>query len=72
MYISEFREVVFQGVGFEHTSFKPVAHISFRCEVPTPSVVEGQSAIMFKPHILKHHIPELPRAEMCFQPLLGC
>ena len=55
-----FRDVVFQDVGFQTTSFKPLTHISFRCEVPTPSVVEGQSNIMFKPHILKHHIPELP------------
>ena len=34
--------------------------ISFRCEVPTHSVVEGQQTTMFKPQILKHHIPELP------------
>ena len=31
-----------------------------RCEVTTPSVVEGQSITIFKPRILKHHIPELP------------
>ena len=37
-----FRDVVFQDVGFENYSFKPLTHISFRCEVPTPSVVEGQ------------------------------
>ena len=39
---------------------KPLTHISFRFEVPTPSVVEGQSTVMFKPHILKRNIPELP------------
>ena len=33
----------------------------FGCEVPTPSAAEGQQSIIFKPHILKHHIPELPR-----------
>ena len=55
-----FRGVVFQDVGFEHNGFKPLTHMSFRCEVPTPSVVEGQQYIGFKPHILKHHIPELP------------
>ena len=36
------RDVVFQDVGFENNSFKPLTHISFRCEVPTPSVVEGR------------------------------
>ena len=36
------RDVVFQGVGFESDGFNHLAHISFRCEVPTPSVVEGQ------------------------------
>ena len=55
-----FRDVVFQDVGFENNSFKPLTHISFRCEVPTPSVFEGRWTIMIKPHILKHHIPELP------------
>ena len=55
---------VFQDVGFENNMLKPLAHISFRCEVPTPSVVEGQSTVMFKPRILKHHIPELPSACM--------
>ena len=55
-----FGDVAFQDAGFERNSLKPVTHISFRCEVPTLSVAEGQSAIMFKPHILKHHIPELP------------
>ena len=54
------RDVVFQDVGFEHNSCKPITHISFRYEVPTPSVFEGQSTIIFKPHILKHQIPELP------------
>ena len=35
-----FRDVVFQDVGSEHNMFiKPLAHISFRCEVPTPSVL---------------------------------
>ena len=55
-----FRDVVFQDVGFQDYSLKPLTHISFSCEVPTPSVFVGQSTIMFKPHILKHHIPELP------------
>ena len=53
-------DVVFQDVGVPLTSFEPLAHISVGCEVPTPSVVESQHTIMFKPHILKHHIPELP------------
>ena len=37
-----FSDVVFQDAGFQTTRFKPLTHISFRCEVPTPSVVEGQ------------------------------
>ena len=40
-------------------SSKPLTDISFRCEVLTPSVFEGQSTIIIKPQILKHHIPEL-------------
>ena len=39
---------------------RPLTHISFRCEVPTPSIVEGRSTTIVEPHILKHHIPELP------------
>ena len=58
-----FRNVVFQDVGFEHIGFEPLKHIGFRCEVPTPSLVEGQSTIMFKPHVLEHHIPELPNTD---------
>ena len=54
------RDVVFQDVGFQTISLKSLSHISFRCEVPTPSVVEGQSTIMFRPQSLKHHIPEFP------------
>ena len=46
--------------GLKIIALNPIAPFSFRCEAPTPSVVEGQSTIMFKPHILKHHIPELP------------
>ena len=46
--------------GFKLLFVKPLTHISFRCEVPTPSVVEGPQHIIFKPHILKRHIPELP------------
>ena len=37
-----FRDVVLQDVGVHNTSCKPLAHISFRCEVPIPSVFEGQ------------------------------
>ena len=50
--------------GFKLLLSKPPHHLSFRCEVPTPSVSEGQSTtttIIVKPHILKHHIPELPK-----------
>ena len=57
-----FRDVVFQDVVFQDTSLTPLTHIIFRCEVPTPPVFEGQSTIMIKPHILKHHIPELAPA----------
>ena len=52
--------VVFQDVGFENTSFKPLNHIGFSSEVHIPSVVEGQDTIITNPHILNHHIPELP------------
>ena len=54
------RDVVFQDAGFRTTGLRPLPHISFRCEVPTPSAVEGQSTVVFEPHILQHHIPELP------------
>ena len=56
------RDVVLQDVVFQNASLKPFTHISFRCDVPIPSLVKGQPTIMFKPHILKHHIPELSKA----------
>ena len=59
-----FRDMVLQDVGFESNSFRPLTHLSFRCEVPTPSVVEGQQIIIIKPHILKHHISALPIESM--------
>ena len=34
-----FRDVTFRDVGFQHTIFTPLTHISFRCEVPTPSTL---------------------------------
>ena len=37
-----FGDVVSQDVGFENNMFKPLTRTSFRCEVPSPSVVEGQ------------------------------
>ena len=38
-----FRDVVFQYVVFQTTMFKiPATNVSFRREVPTPSVIEGQ------------------------------
>ena len=54
------RHVMFEDVGFQNLNVQPLIHISCRCEVRTPSVVEGQSTIIFKSHILEHHIPELP------------
>ena len=65
--VGVFRDVVFQDVGFERNTVNPLTHISYRCEVPTPSVVEGQSISIFTPPILKHHIPEL-----LLRPLLWC
>ena len=65
-----FRVVVFQDVGFQTNMLKPLTHISVRCEVPAPSVFERQSTIMFKPHILKHYIPELP--ERCVNNVHRC
>ena len=47
-------------VEFKILLSKPLAHVSFRCEVPTPSVFEDQQTMSFKPRILEHHIPELP------------
>ena len=38
------------------TSLKPLTHISSKREVLIPSVFGCQTTI-FKPHILKHHIP---------------
>ena len=53
MFICVFRDVVFQAVGFEHNTDKPLTHISFRCEVPTPSVFEGQETITVSFHNFK-------------------
>ena len=50
------------GCGVSNASLNPLAHISFRCEVPRPSVFESQSTTIFKLHILKRHIPGLPSA----------
>ena len=36
-----FRDVVVQDVGSQNASFTPLTQISFRCEVTTPSAVEG-------------------------------
>ena len=45
-----FRDVVFQDdVGFEHNSLKPLTHISFRCEVPTPSVLRVNQLLLSNP-----------------------
>ena len=60
-----FRDVLFQDVWFQNTISPPLTHISFRCEVPTPSVDEGQPTIIFKPHVLKHRVPELPNRARC-------
>ena len=46
--------------GLKIICLKPLTHINFRCEVPTPSVLRVNDMLLFKPHILKHHIPELP------------
>ena len=56
-----FREVALQDVGFDNNQYglQPLTHVSFRCEVPTPSVFERRLTITLEPHILKHHIPEL-------------
>ena len=48
--------VVFEDVGFESNSLEPLTHISCRCEVPTPSVAEGQPTVIINPPILKHFI----------------
>ena len=45
---------------FRDVRFKPLTHISFRCEVPTHSVDEGQQTTIIKRRILKHHIPAHP------------
>ena len=63
------REMRPQSGDFRHS--KPAArilllshthiHISFRCDVPTPSVFEvNQLLTILKRHILKNHVPELP------------
>ena len=39
---------------------KPLTHIGFRCEVPTPSVFEGQQTITFNPHVLQTPPPRTP------------
>ena len=54
-----FRMWCFRMWCFKLPCSKPLTHISLRCEVRTLSVLEGQSTITFKPHILQHHIPEL-------------
>ena len=56
----EFRDVVFEDVGFEHHSLLTLSN--WRCGDFTPKadMGEGFKASFFKPHILKHHIPEHP------------
>ena len=41
---------MFQDVGLQNASFKPLTHISFSCEVPTPSDFEGQTPHSETPH----------------------
>ena len=59
---SVFRDVVFQHVVFQANYLlnKSLTNIGFRCEVPTPSVCEGQYTMIFKPHFRTRHIAELP------------
>ena len=46
------RDVVLQDVVLRNTSLEPLTHISFRCEVPTPSVFEGRSTkVVQTPHL---------------------
>ena len=56
----EFRDVVFQDMGFENNSLSTLKN--WRCGDFTPKadMGEGFKTSMLKPHILKHHIPEHP------------
>ena len=55
--------------GFNILCVKPLTHIISALGVKFSYTYsfEGQSTIIFKPHILKHHIPELPT--LVFAPL---
>ena len=58
--LREFRDVVFKDVGLEHDSLLTLNN--WRCGEFTSKadMGEGCKIVMFKPHILKHHIPEHP------------
>ena len=46
--------------GFKKTFSKPLTNTSFRCEVSTPSVFEGQSTIILNPPHLQTPHPRTP------------
>ena len=58
----EFRDVVVEDVGFEIDSLSTLKN--WRCGDFTPEAAmgEGLKTSILKPHILKHHIPELPKS----------
>ena len=56
----EFRDVVFEDVGFEHNSWLTLNTEGAGTLHLKLIWVRGFKHIMFKPQILKHHIPEHP------------
>ena len=58
--VREFRDVVFEDVGFDEHCFLALENRRCGDFTPKADMGEGLTTMMFKPHILKHHIPEHP------------
>ena len=65
------RDVVFQDVGFENNCFKPLTHISVRCEVTHLQWLRVNKLSLSNPILLKPHIPEFPNYVTELTPGLG-
>ena len=56
----EFRDVVFEDVGFETDTLLTLKNYKCGDFTPKADMGEGLDTSSLKPHILKHHIPEHP------------
>ena len=59
----EFGDVVFEDAGFETNSLLALKNWRRGDFTPKADVGEGLKTICFKPHILKHQIPEHPNSD---------